>query len=478
METYGMILNGEVRVAANAFDVLNPVTEEVAGRASACSVAQLEEAMTSSAQAFRAWSADEGARREALRTGATLLAQAAEKIGPVLTMEQGKPIAQAIEEVYAAAAWIGYYAELERPRQLVRDDATGHIEVFRRPMGVVAAITPWNFPVGLATWKIGPALRAGNTMVLKPSPFTPLATVLMGEVLAEALPPGVLNVVTGDDVLGASMVSHPVPRKVSFTGSVQTGKRVAQAAALDLKRVTLELGGNDAAIVLEGTAPDQIAEAIFGGAFANAGQICSAIKRIYAHRSIVDDLTDELADRARSIVVGDGMDPATQMGPINNAPQYERVRLLVARALKNGAVAVAGGGPLDRPGYFMAPTILRNVQEGDPVVDEEQFGPVLPVMAFDDVDEAVRRANGTTFGLSGSVWSNDPDHAAEIAARLSCGTAWVNTHLALAPDLPFGGVKWSGIGVENGPWGLEEFTDIQLLHVARQSAAVVTGREA
>jgi acyl-CoA reductase-like NAD-dependent aldehyde dehydrogenase len=475
METYGMILNGEMRVAADSFEVINPATGEVAGRASACSLAELEEAVTTSALAFPAWSTDENVRRETLSAGAALLAQAAEKIAPVLTMEQGKPIAQAVEEVYAAAAWLAYYAELERPRQIVRDDATGRIEIVRRPMGVVAAITPWNFPVGLASWKIAPALRAGNTMVLKPSPFTPMSTVLMGEVLAQALPPGVLNVVTGGDALGAWMTSHPIPRKVSFTGSVATGKHVAQAAALDLKRVTLELGGNDAAIVLDGTDPSRVADALFGGAFANCGQICSAIKRVYVHRSIVKELTDELAARAGAIVVGDGMNPATQMGPINNAPQYKRVRLLIESALEAGATAIAGGAPLDRPGYFVAPTVLGNVQEGIAVVDEEQFGPVIPVMAYDNEDEAIQRANGTTFGLSGSVWSDDPERAAAVAARLECGTAWVNTHLAVAPDLPFGGVKWSGIGVENGPWGLDEFTDIQVLHMARQPINEIDG---
>jgi acyl-CoA reductase-like NAD-dependent aldehyde dehydrogenase len=339
----------------------------------------------------------------------------------------------------------------------------------------VAAITPWNFPVGLASWKIAPALRAGNTMVLKPSPFTPMSTVLMGEVLAQAFPPGVLNVVTGGDVLGAWMTSHPVPRKVSFTGSVATGKHVAQAAALDLKRVTLELGGNDAAIVLDGTNPSNVADAIFGGAFANCGQICSAIKRVYVHRSIVNELTDELAALAGAIVVGDGMNPATQMGPINNAPQFKRVRLLLEGALEAGATALAGGAPLDRPGYFMAPTVLGNVHEGLAVVDEEQFGPVIPVMAYDDVDEAVQRANGTRFGLSGSVWSDDPERAGAVATRLECGTAWVNCHLAVAPELPFGGLKWSGIGVENGPWGLDEFTDIQVLHMARQPSAAIDG---
>jgi acyl-CoA reductase-like NAD-dependent aldehyde dehydrogenase len=316
-------------------------------------------------------------------------------------------------------------------------------------------------------WKIAPALRAGNTVVIKPSPYTPLTTLKMGEILRDALPPGVLNVVTGGDQLGGMMTGHPVPRKISFTGSIETGKRVAASAAPDLKRVTLELGGNDAAIVLDDVDPSQVADKIFAGAFANNGQVCSAIKRLYVPEKLRGELVDALAEKARSAKVGDGAADGTQLGPINNKPQYERVSELVAAALSGGARAAAGGKPVEGPGYFFEPTILDNIDDGARIVDEEQFGPALPVITYRDVDDALRRANSTNFGLSGSVWSADPDRAATVASELECGTAWVNTHLALAPSQPFAGAKWSGIGVENGPWGLLGFTEIQVLFRAK-----------
>jgi acyl-CoA reductase-like NAD-dependent aldehyde dehydrogenase len=258
-----------------------------------------------------------------------------------------------------------------------------------------------------------------------------------------------------------------VPRKVSFTGSVATGKHVAASAAPDLKRVTLELGGNDPAIVLPDADVGAIAERIYNAAFANNGQVCSAIKRVYVPEALHDDLVDALASRAAAAKVGDGMEPDIELGPVNNAPQFERVKGLVADALSSGAVAATGGAPIDGPGYFFQPTVLTGVAEGTRIVDEEQFGPALPVVSYRDVDEAVDRANATTFGLSGSVWSGDPDRGAEVAARLECGTAWVNSHLVLMPQQPFGGFKWSGIGVENGPWGLAGFTEIQVQSRAR-----------
>jgi acyl-CoA reductase-like NAD-dependent aldehyde dehydrogenase len=471
MKTFGALKNDAVQDADTSFEVINPATLEVVGLAPACGPDQLDAAMAAAQTAFGSWRLDEDRRRDALRLGAARMTESAERIATVLTQEQGKPLKHAMEEVLAVGWWFNYFAELERPGQILRDDNGGFIEVTRRPIGVVAAITPWNFPLGLAAWKLAPALRAGNTVVLKPSPFTPLSTLLMAETLADVLPPGVLNVVTGGGALGAAMISHPVPGKISFTGSTATGRKVATAAAGDLKHATLELGGNDAAIVLEQTTPKSVAAAIFGAAFGNCGQVCTAIKRVYAHRSIIDELTAELAALARTIVVGDGMAPETEMGPINNEPQYRRVTKLIEDAIDAGGTAVCGGHVLSRPGYFVAPTILRGVAEGVAVVDEEQFGPVLPVMAYDDVDEAVLRANATQFGLAGSVWADDPDRAAAVAQRLECGTVWVNTHMAVAPHLPFGGIKSSGIGVENGPWGLDEFTDIHVLNVARKSAA-------
>ena len=281
-----------------------------------------------------------------------LLASAGE-LAPVLTAEQGKPLADANIEVFAAAIWCQYFANLETPPQVIQDDAEALVEVVRRPVGVVAAITPWNFPLTLAFWKIAPALLAGNTLVLKPSPFTPLTTLKVAELLRDVLPAGVLNVVSGGDELGAWMTSHPVPRKVSFTGSIETGKKVALSAAPDLKRVTLELGGNDPAIVLDDADPALVGKAIFAGAFNNNGQVCSAIKRVYVPESLYDQVVEGLADQASAIKVGEGTEPDSKLGPINNAPQFERVKELVADALSHGATAATGGQAMDRPGLLL-----------------------------------------------------------------------------------------------------------------------------
>jgi acyl-CoA reductase-like NAD-dependent aldehyde dehydrogenase len=263
------------------------------------------------------------------------------------------------------------------------------------------------------------------------------------------------------------MTAHPVPRKVSFTGSVASGKHVAAAAVTDLKRVTLELGGNDPAILLDDVDPAAIADRLFWGAFMNGGQICTAIKRVYAPDSLYDAIVEVLAEKARSVKVGDGSEEDTEIGPINNEPQFRRVRELVDHAVSRGARVATGGRPMDRPGYFFEPTILADLSDGTRIVDEEQFGPALPVIPYSSVDDAVARANGTHFGLSASVWSADPGRATAVATKLECGTTWVNAHLQLAPHQPFGGHKWSGVGVENGLWGLDSFTDLQVRYVAR-----------
>ncbi len=420
--------------------------------------------MESAANAQLTWRLDAEARAKAMLGAADAVDAAASELGPALTAEQGKPVAQAVAEAHGVARWLRYFALLELPREVIQDDERVFAEVVRRPLGVVAGITPWNFPLSMAGWKIAPALRAGNTVVIKPSPFTPLATLRLGMVLRDVLPPGVVNIVSGSDELGSWMTAHPLVRKISFTGSVATGKKVAAAAAPDLKRVTLELGGNDPAVVLDDADVAQVADKIFWGAFANSGQVCIAIKRVYVPERLHDDLVDALADRARSVIVGDGMAEGTQLGPINNKPQFERVGELVADALHHGATAVAGGKSLDRPGYFFAPTVLTGLSDGTRIVDEEQFGPALPVIKYQDLDDALKRANESHFGLGASVWSADPERAAGVAERLESGTAWINTHSALAAHQPFGGAKWSGIGVENGPWGLLGYTEIQVVY--------------
>jgi acyl-CoA reductase-like NAD-dependent aldehyde dehydrogenase len=464
---FTMTISGEAVPTADTFDVINPSTGKSHAQAPKASQEQLDAAFDSAAKAYRDWKLDEDARRAALKKAADVLMASAGELAPILVGEQGKSLGDANIEVFGAAIWLQYFADLQLPREIIQDDDAAFVEVVRRSLGVVAAITPWNYPLILASWKIAPALLAGNTMVLKPSPFTPLSTLKMGELLRGVLPPGVLNVVSGGDDLGAWMTNHPVPRKISFTGSVATGKKVAAAAAPDLKRVTLELGGNDPAILLDDVDPATVADKIFAGAFANNGQVCSAIKRVYVPEALYADVVEALAAKARQAKVGDGMAEGTELGPINNKPQYERVKELVADAVSSGARAVTGGKAMEGEGYFFEPTILADITDGTRIVDEEQFGPALPVISYRDLDDAVERANATHFGLSGSVWSADSARAAEVAAKLECGTAWANTHLALAPNQPFGGAKWSGIGVENGSWGLLGFTELQVLYRAK-----------
>jgi len=467
MRDFTMTIDGKAVRSRRTVGVINPATAEVFAQVPDCDREQLDQAMDAARRAFPAWSRDEARRRQVLADCATALQQRTEGLAPLLTQEQGKPLAKAAEEILGAVVWLQYTAGLDIPVEVLEDSATRRVEVRRRPLGVVAAITPWNYPLLLAVWKIAPSLLAGNTVVLKPSPFTPINTLLLGEILRDVVPPGVVNVVSGGDELGAWMTTHPVPRKISFTGSVATGKLVAAAAAPDLKRLTLELGGNDAAILLPDVDVQAVASGIFWGAFSNNGQICSAIKRVYVHERQRDALVTELATLARGVKVGNGLEEGTEIGPINNEPQFRRVGELVDDAKRGGARIVTGGERLGRAGYFYAPTIVSDISDGARLVDEEQFGPALPVVAYREVDDAVRRANATNYGLSGSVWSGDPARAAEVAERLECGTAWVNQHLALGPNLPFGGAKWSGIGVENGPWGLLGFTEIQVVNVAK-----------
>ncbi len=467
MPEYTMTIDGKPVRGSKTTGVINPATGKVFAEVPDCTKAELDQAMAAAQRAFPAWSRDLSARRKVLNDCAAALRTPPEGLARTLTLEQGKPLDKATGEIMGTSFWCQFTASLEFPTEVIQDNPQGRIEVRRKPLGVVAAITPWNYPLMLAMWKIAPALLAGNTVVLKPSPFTPITSLMLGEILREIVPPGVLNVISGGDELGAWMTSHPVPRKISFTGSVETGKKVAAAASPDLKRITLELGGNDPAIVMADCDPAAVAPKIFWGAFENSGQICSAIKRVYVPEKMYPAMLEKLGELARAAKVGNGLDPGTELGPINNKPQFERVTELVEDAKKHGAKIVSGGSRVGSEGYFFAPTIVGEISDGVRLVDEEQFGPALPVIPYKDLDDAVRRANATHFGLSGSVWSKDPDKAAEVAARLECGSAWVNQHLAIAPNLPFGGAKWSGIGVENGTWGLLGFTEIQVVNVAR-----------
>ncbi len=446
-EQPSLTIDGAGAETTERTEVVNPASGEVFATAPAATPELLDRAVRASVAAFPAWERDEDARRTALRTIAGALVDATDRIAVTLTLEQGKPLAESKGEVAAAAGWLEYLANLELPAQVVQDDERVYSRAVRRAIGPVAAIAPWNYPIFIGMAKVGTALRAGNTVVWKPSPFTPLSTLIVGELLRDLLPAGVVNVLAGGDELGAWMTTHPQIRKVSFTGSIATGKKIAAATAGDLKRLTLELGGNDAAIVLDDADVEFVAEGLFAAAFSSAGQACVAPKRVYVDRSLYADVVDALVARAEKVVVGNGLEPETTMGPLNNAAQRDRVDELVTGALAAGARAatVTGAG------------------DDTPIVAEEQFGPALPVMPFDSVDEAVRRANGTMYGLGSSVWGSDLDRATAVAERLEAGNCWVNSHRDIAPHQPFSGRKWSGLGVEGGVWGLEDVTDVQFI---------------
>ena len=460
MPEFTMTLNGHAVAGSKTVRVINPATDKVFAQVPDCSKAELDQAMEAAQKAFPSWSKDLAARRKVLGECAAALQSPPEGLARTLTQEQGKPLDKAIGEIMGTSMWCQYTGSLEIPTEVVQDTRS-RIEIRRKPVGAVCDHT-LNHPIALAMWHRAGSAR-GNTVVLAVAVHT-YHDLMLGEICAIIL--RVLNVISGGDE-SAMMTTHKVPRKISFTGSVETGKKVAAAAAPDLKRVTLELGGNDAAIVLPDVDPKAVAEKIFWGAFENSGQICSAIKRVYVHEKVYATVLETLGEIAQGVKVGNGLDPGVQLGPLNNKPQFERVTELVEDARKHGAKIHTDGKRVGTEGYFYAPTIVSEISDGVRLVDEEQFGPAMPVMSYKDVDDAVRRANSTTYGLSGSVWGSNADEAAEVAKQLECGSAWVNQHLAIAPNLPFGGAKWSGIGVENGPWGLLGFTEIQVVNVAK-----------
>lgn len=466
MGDYKLLINGKLEDGASTMNVLNPATEGVLAECPRADKAQLERAIAAAKAAFPSWSAktmDE--RRKVLNTAADIIERNGADLARLLTQEQGKPLQEATFEVFGAAAFLRYFTTLDLPVKTVNAGENARVEIHRRPLGVVAAIVPWNFPVLMATFKLGPALLAGNTVVLKPAPTTPLATLRMVELMSAVLPAGTLNTITDQNDLGAILTTHPDIRKVSFTGSTATGRKVMNSAADTLKRITLELGGNDAGIVLGDVNPKETAPKLFQGAFMNNGQVCIAMKRLYVHESIYDEMCSELAKLADSAVMGDGLEQGTTLGPLQNKMQYEKVKDLLEDSRKHGKV-IAGGVVPDQPGYFIKPTIVRDIEDGARLVDEEQFGPILPVIKYKDPEEALARANASSYGLGGSVWSSDIDKAYALAKRMNTGTVWINKHADVNPAVPFGGSKQSGFGGELGDDSLEEYTQQHVINVA------------
>ncbi|WP_109767344.1 aldehyde dehydrogenase family protein [Oceaniradius stylonematis] len=467
---YSMLIGGRLVSGDNMLDVINPATEEPFARVPRASRAQLDEAVAAATQAQKAWEAtpmaDRRARVEALSAA---IADNESALARLITLEQGKPLPEAVGEVQWSVGYLAHTATLQLPDRVIQDDDEFFIETRHKPLGVVGGIIAWNFPLLLCCWKIGPALMAGNAIVLKPAPTTPVAALKLAEICADIFPPGLVNIITGDDDLGPQMSSHPGISKIGFTGSSETGKRIMAAAANSMKRVTLEMGGNDPSIIMPDVDVRATAEKVFGGAFLNAGQVCLAVKRAYVHEDIYDEFCGALSEIAGQAVVGDGLQQGTTIGPIQNKKQFEKVKDYLEDARRSGTV-IAGGRTRDGKGYFVEPTIVRDVTDGQRIVDEEQFGPILPVISFSDVDDVVTRANASDYGLGGAVHSADVEAATDIAGRIETGTVWVNQQLNIGPHIPMAGFKGSGLGVEQSVEGLAEYTQMQVINVARAQA--------
>jgi aldehyde dehydrogenase (NAD+) len=468
---YKNLINGEMIETGEWLDVVNPANEEVIGQVPAAGAGELDKAVAAARAAFKSWKNTSFEERQATCMAISgAIKENAEELYRLLTSEQGKPHEQAKGEIYGAAGMSAAQATLKL-EDVINEDSDARLSRTRRvPVGVVGGIVPWNFPVMMAVQKIIPALMSGCTIVLKPSPFTPLTTLRIAELIADKVPAGTVNIITGEDSLGPLITGHPDIDKITFTGSTATGKKIMEGASADLKRITLELGGNDASIVLPDANVEKIAEQLFWASFSNAGQICVAAKRVYIHEDIYDELSAAIADYAKNVKVGDGSQQGTGVGPIQNKKQYDRVLELIQDAKDNGYKFLTGGDvDPSGTGYYVPISILDNPPEDARIVAEEQFGPVMPLMKFSSEDEVIERANNSEYGLAGAVWTADPEKGVEIAEQLETGTVWVNEYLHLSPFSPFGGHKQSGFGAEYGLDGLKEFTYPQVITVKKDN---------
>ncbi|MGO4805884.1 aldehyde dehydrogenase family protein [Arthrobacter sp. 2MCAF15] len=459
METYDALLASITPASGPTRTILDPATGEAVGEAPVHGIEDLEHAIAAAAAAQPAWAAlGHDARSAALLKAADAVERSAEELARLLSREQGKPLngPNARFEVGACAAWLRTAAATPLEAETVVDDGETYAELHYKPIGVVGAIGPWNWPMMITVWQLAPALRMGNAVVVKPSEYTPLSVLALVEILNQELPEGLLTVVSGGREVGARLAEHPGIGKVMFTGSTATGKAIIKSSADTIKRLTLELGGNDAGIVLPDADPKAIAEGLFWGAFINTGQTCAALKRLYVHEDIYDAVCEELTKVAAAMPMGNGLDEANVLGPLQNRAQYEIVASLVQAAKDSGAKILLGGNPdPDQPGHFYPATLVADIDNHNPLVAEEQFGPALPIIRYSTIDEAIGYANALDVGLGASVWSADPAEARKVAARLEAGTVWINKHGAVDPRIPFGGAKQSGYGLEFGTEGLK-----------------------
>lgn len=458
MKKYDLIINGKQVSTQKHFEVKNPATDEIIGYAPIASPEQVEHAVESAKTAQPAWAALSVEERNGyLIKIADVLAQNSEYLAQWITNEQGKPLdgPGSRFEMQACVGWAQVNTSLDLPVEVVFEDATRRDELHRKAIGVVGAIAPWNWPLMIAIWQIVPSLKMGNTVVIKPSEYTPIGTLEMVRLMNTVLPAGVLNTISGDGKVGGLMVKNKMIDKIMFTGSVRTGQRIIEASSGNMARLTLELGGNDAAIVLPDADVKAMAMDLFWGSFINMGQTCACIKRLYVHEDKYDETISTLQGLAQQMPMGNGSVAGNVLGPVQNRMQFNKVVDLVEDAKATGARIVCGGEAMSGAGNFYPITLVADINDGSRLVDEEQFGPVLPIIKFKDINEAIKSANRLEVGLGASVWSSDSKKAQEIAQKLEAGTVWINQHGTIHPMVPFGGVKKSGYGVEFGFEGLK-----------------------
>ncbi len=454
--------------SVNVVESINPATGKVAARLPQSSLIDLENAITRAKSAFPHWSFDWQARSTLLSLCSKEILNQDTALAKLIVLEQGKPLSQALDEVRYAANQFQQYADTGPLNKEIGESDKNRVWLRQKPIGVAGLITPWNFPVGTPSVKLAPALTMGNTVVLKPSPVASLAPIKLVEILNGILPAGVLNIVVGGNELGEAMARHPEIQKLSLTGSTKTGCKAMSAAGSSLKRLTLELGGNDPAIILPDANPAQVAGPILQAAFRNSGQVCSAIKRLYIPSELKDAVFDALLYSISQYKMGDGLDPEANFGPLTHLDALTRIERLVEDASTNGGKILCGGKRSPRSGYYYPPTLVSNVDNGVALVDEEQFGPALPLITYSNVEEAIQKANDSPFGLSASVWTSNSEYGLKVANRLEAGRVGVNGHTRPDISAPFGGFKRSGIGRELGEWGLSAMGEMQVISLFKQ----------